>query len=220
MINLLQNSLIEHYNISSPTVLKYEKLGNCSFDLDDTDGFVLGKGCGKASFDNKGGEVAVIGYEDFIRQCKRPQSFARGRKRCDFILCHDDEKGAFVLNEITSAYGDESNLALPIKGKQPYPGGKYEKVVDQFVHSLDTLLSVSKIRSKVLNYKKRICLMSYKVIPNVGNEIIHKALSSVYSHRYVESLETRGEGAIIKLKPINDMGFEYRRISHDFSFEL
>lgn len=50
MINLLQNSLIEHYNISSPTVLKYEKLGNCSFDLDDTDGFVLGKGCGKVTY--------------------------------------------------------------------------------------------------------------------------------------------------------------------------
>lgn len=220
MVELLQNNLVEHYRISSPVSLKFNQIDSREFDLDDSNCFVMEKGQGKASFINENGSLQILCYEDFIKQCKKPRSFAEGRKRCDFILCHDSAEGSFVLNEITSAYGNESNLALPIlKGNPQYPGGKNQKVLDQFVHTLVTLSEVPDIKSKLESYRRRICLMSYKVIP-YNNAVIDKTMASTYSYREIESLETQGAGAIIAEKRINDLGFEYRRISHDYSFSL
>lgn len=220
MVDLLQNTLRGHYKISSKVTLRFEQIDSREFDLDDSFCFVMEKGQGKASFINDNGPLKILCYEDFIKQCKKPRSFAEGRKRCDFILCHDSVGGSFVLNEITSAYGDESNLTLPIlKGNPPYPGGKNQKVVDQFVYTLDTLLQVPDIRAKIESYNRKICVMSYKVFL-CNNDLIDKTIAAAYSYRNVESLETQGAGAIIAEKRINDLGFEYRRISHDYSFLL
>lgn len=220
MVELLQNTLVEHYKISSPVNLKFDQIDESEFDLDDSCCFVVEKGRGKASFINENSTLKVLCYEDFIKQCKKPKYFAEGRKRCDFILCHDSVGGSFVLNEITSAYGDEGNLALPIiKGNPPYPGGKNQKVIDQFVHTLDTLLEVPDLRKKINSYNRKVCLMSYKVFP-YDNGLIDKTLAAAYSYREIESLETQNEGAIIEEKRINELGFEYRRISHDYSFLL
>ena len=220
MVDLLQNTLVEYYKISSPVNLIFDQIDESEFDLDDSSCFVVEKGQGKASFINENGPLKVLCYEDFIKQCKKPKSFAEGRKRCDFILCHDSEGGSFVLNEITSAYGDETKLALPIlKGNPQYPGGKNQKVIDQFVHTLETLLEVPDVKTKINSYNSKVCLMSFKVF-SCGNELIDKTLAAAYSFRKVESLETRGEGAIIEEKRINELGFEYRRISHDYSFAL
>lgn len=220
MVDLLQNTLVEHYKISSPVSLKFDQIDDSEFDLDDSCCYVMEKGRGKASFINKYDSLKVLCYEDFINQCKKPKSFAEGRKRCDFILCHDSVGGSFVLNEITSAYGDESNLALPIlKGNPQYPGGKNQKVIDQFLHTLTTLLGVPAIRTKIDSYNRKMCLMSYKVFP-YDNGVIDKTLAAAYSYRKIESLETQGEGAIIEEKRINELGFEFRRISYDYSFSL
>lgn len=220
MVDLLQKTLVEYYKISSPVRLMFDQIGDCEFDLDDSCCFVLEKGRGKASFHNENGSLKVLCYENFINQCKRPKSFAEGRKRCDFILCHDSSGGSFVLNEITSAYGDERNLELPIlRGNPQYPGGKNQKVVDQFVHTLTTLLEIPDIRTKINSYNRKMCLMSYKVFP-CNSEVIDKTLAAAYSYRKIESLETQGDGAIIEEKRINELGFEYRRISHDYSFSL
>lgn len=220
MVDLLQNTLVGHYKISSSVCLNYKQIDSREFDLDDASCFVVEKGKGKASFLNEKGSLKILCYEDFIKQCKKPRSFVEGRKRCDFILFHDSMEGSFVLNEITSAYGDESNLAIPItKGNKSYPRGKNQKVVDQFVHTLDTLLNVPAIKSKIESYERKICLMSYRVYP-YNNDVIDKTLAAVHSYRIIESLETQGAGAVIVEKSINDFGFEFRRISHKYSFSL
>lgn len=223
--HLLEKDFVSAYSISSRSVEPDTQIvGAGQFDLDDSGVSpfpILPVGQGKASFDNTHGELEVINYEGFINQCKRPASFLQGRKKCDYLMAHEDVEGAVLLLEITSATGNCQNLSKPIlykdhdKGFQ-YPGGKNEKCEVQLSHSLRDLMSVTSIKDKLLSYRRRVCLMAYRVNLNAESQ----QLRSFQRYLRVESRETGSEGALLSSNSINVFDFEYRRISHDVVFVL
>ena len=140
MLNdLLRKDFIVHYNITSKdVVVDYQTTAAEEFDLDDMPSpiKILPLGKGGLSFEGNSEQIEVVHYEDFIAQCKKPQVFANGRKRCDYVVCsmrQAENKGHVILAELTSALGGAYNLARPIRKGQDleYRGGKYEKAAKQ-----------------------------------------------------------------------------------------
>lgn len=131
------------------------------------------------------------------------------------MLVHSDDKGYALLIELTSALGTAENLKIPIN---KYPGGKYEKCECQLASSLGDLLAVPTINIYLLAKAHRICLMAYRVNPHTDPDYLMKHPFERYLK--VESKATAEDGAIIPCSAINSLGFEYRRISHEYSFRL
>ncbi len=170
--------------------------------------------------------MVAIHYEQFINQLAGT-AFERGRKRCDFLLYDEGTNhNYFILNEQTSTLDTLANLSKSIKnartGECLYPGGKNEKVEHQLSETLSTLNEVPALYEFINKYKHKICLMSY-LIKKKGSdsEQIPKA-KRLFTSRYkeIEARETGEDGALLNCPIINDLGFEYRRISHEYTFSL
>lgn len=225
MKQLLENDFLKHYGVTSTVAIDCLSITDVDFGLDDEDSSISLKalGKGKASFQNDNGELEIIHYEDFINQCDKPPSFKKGRKKCDYLLYHTTTPKTVVLLEITSALGSRANLELPIThkntGKLLYAGGKFEKCEDQLFQSLSTLVEVPSISRKLNEYTKRICLMAYTIksaqtkSQSIGSRPFAKYLA-------IEAKATADNGAIIDCPKIEKLGFEYRRIEHQYVFKL
>lgn len=120
-----------------------------------------------------------------------------------------------MLIELTSALGTAENLKKPI---DKYPGGKYEKSEYQLASSLGDLLSVPTINTYMVAKAHRVCLMAYRVSPHSDPDYLMKHPYERYLK--VESKVTAEDGALMPCTAINSLGFEYRRISHEYSFRL
>lgn len=224
MENLLSNDLPQAYGLKRKSVyVPMETTEALLFDLDDkSESMIVGYGKGNASFrDDAGTMKRVVGYERYLNGLSGTK-FECGRKRCDFILYNQrgNADSFIVLNEQTSALGSVELLTKPIidrRGNVVYPKGKYEKVEIQLAETLATLLSVRTIHDFVQEFHRKICLMSYKINPR---ENVKPAQLAFSRYKSIESRETGEEGAILSNKEINNMGFEYRRISHDYVFAL
>jgi len=225
MIKLLENDLPAHYKIGRKIRIKSEETNQNHFDLADAEkDFIVPYKNGDASFENSGQtSTKVINYEKYLN-CFHGTRFENGRKRCDFILYGqgDINSNFFLLNELTSTLGSTKNLSKPILDKDKnvtYPGGKYEKAEAQLGGTLETLINVPSISSFINKFKRKVCLMSYVITP--VNEVMPNARRA-FSERYkkVEARETGENGALLKAPLLNAQGFEYRRISHDYSFKL
>ena len=225
MKQLLENDFLKHYGVTSTVAIDCLCVTDVDFDLDDENSPISLKtlGKGKASFHNDNGELEIVHYEDFINQCAKPRSFKKGRKKCDYLLYHTTTPKTVVLLEITSALGSRANLKKPITHKTTdkplYEGGKFEKCEDQLFQSLSTLAEVPSISGKLNEYTKRICLMAYTIKPAQAK------LQSIGSRPYakyltVEAKATSDNGAIIECRRIEVLGFEYRRIEHQYVFKL
>ena len=225
MIDLLKNDLPVHYglrrsNISVPS----ETTSEIRFDLTDeiTTGMVVEYRTGNVSFERESATLLeVINYERFLNSLSGT-SFEQGRKRCDYIMYEKTAENFFLLNEQTSTLGTTALLSKPILNKDKevqYPGGKYEKVEVQLSGTLHTLMDVSSIATFIDRYKRKICLMSY-IIKTREKEMPSAQKAFATRYRQVEARETGEDGALLECKPINDCGFEYRRISHDYIFRL
>ena len=227
MIELLKQDFPAYYGLHRRQIEVLSETTNSEhFDLTDKGvNMIVAYQNGNVSFDHFcRTEVEVINYEKFLNGLYGT-SFERGRKRCDFILY---EKGGtknsfFLLNEQTSTSGSTVNLSKPILDKNKnvtFSGGKYEKVEVQLVETLKTLKVVQSIASFISKYQRRICLMSYEILPlNTVNALsARKAFTMRY--KQVESRATGENGAILEHPIMNSEGFEYRRISHDYSFQL
>lgn len=225
MIDLLKQDYPTHYGLHRNTIdVLSETTSDEYFDLTDKKdlGIIVQYKNGNVSFNHANQtEIEVIDYESFLNGFSGT-SFERGRKRCDFIMY---EKGGssdsfFVLNEQTSALGSTVNLSKPIltHKKVVFPGGKYEKVEVQLVETLRALRAVLSIASFINKYKKKIGLMSYEILSPDANT--SSAIKAFARYKQTESRETGENGAILKQPDLNAQGFEYRRISHDYSFKL
>ena len=130
------------------------------------------------------------------------------------------------MNEQTSTTGSIRNFLKPIIDKKTknirFPGGKYEKVEAQLAHTLCTLQAVPTIKAFVETFSRKVCLMSYILLsPEEEKKDISGAMRA-FSVRYkqVEARETGEDGALLVNPNLNAKGFEYRRISHEYSFRL
>ena len=225
MKQLLENDFLKHYGVTSTVAIDCLCVTDVDFDLDDEDSSISLKalGAGKASFHNDNGELEIIHYEDFINKCDKPPSFKKGRKKCDYLLCHTTTPETVMLLEITSALGSQANLEKRIVHRTTcevlYEGGKFEKCEDQLFQSLCTLVKVPSISRKLNKFTRRICLMAYTIKPvqtksqSIGSRHFAKYLK-------IEAKATSDNGAIIECPRIEKLGFEYRRIGHQYVFKL
>lgn len=218
MKELLKTDFMGHYGILSDVCVDAyvaEGYDNIKFDLDDGEG-VLSEGCGKLTIANGNGTFDLLHYEGLIGQCKSPKAFLKGLKRCDYVLWHKNVEGAFLLCEITSAYGKRDNLEKPVKD---FEGGKLQKAEKQLEVSLKTLMDVPKIKEYIDRYAMKVCLMAYRVFP-YEEEIINDFVKPFQRFSLVEMQETKNNGAELESSSINKMGFSFRRIAHGAVFQI
>lgn len=228
MIDLLKNDLPAYYGLHRTVVnIPSVSTRNLCFDLvDGQDAMIVAYRSGNVSFERSSSTVIqVINYETYLN-CWAGTSFERGRLRCDFIIYDAEKKGIFILNEQTSTTGSIRNFLKPIIDKKTknirFPGGKYEKVEAQLAHTLCTLQAVPTIKSFVETFSRKVCLMSYILLsPEEEKKDVSGAMRA-FSVRYkqVEARETGEDGALLVNPSLNAEGFEYRRISHEYSFRL
>ena len=215
---LLENDFVAYHGVHVLPVADVVATEDTQFDLDDMRSPIqlVKYGQGKVSLTNDiYGMVEIMAYENFIDQCTKPKSFLNGRKKCDYLLAHCSDEGCGLLVELTSALGSTANLQ---KNIDRYPGGKYEKCELQLFSTLNDLLAVPTINKYLLAKKHRVCLMAYRVSPHSDPDYLMKHPFERYLK--VESKATAEDGAIVPCSMINNLGFEYRRISHNYSYRL
>lgn len=227
MIDLLKQDLPAYYGLHRSVVnVLSESTRDLRFDLaDGQDKMIVAYRSGNVSFERSSPAVIqVINYEAYLNGWAGT-SFERGRLRCDFIVYDAEDKKVFVLNEQTSTTGGIQSFLKPIIDKRTkevrFPGGKYEKVEAQFAHTLCTLKAVPAIKAFVETFSRKVCLMSYILSAEEERKDVSGAMRA-FSVRYkqVEARETGEDGALLANPVLNVEGFEYRRISHKYSFRL
>jgi len=223
---LLATDFLDFYQVKKGQIRVISQLVNRdSFDLDDDDSqvsFIKAVGHGKLTITGNKENIEVVAYDDFFKQIKKPVAFVTSHKHCDYLIVSDDTMENFLFVELTSALGGTYNLKVPIINKKTgeviYAGGKYEKVEVQLADSLETLMTVPTIKTKIDTYLHRICLMGYKIIPYVDE--IKRITHPFQRYLAIEMAETGNNGALIHNAKIESLGFEYRRISNDAVFSL
>jgi len=227
MIDLLKRDLPAYYGLHRAVVnVLSEDTRELRFDLaDGQDTMIVAYRSGNVSFERSSPAVMrVINYEAYLNGWAGT-SFERGRLRCDFIVYDAENKGVFILNEQTSTTVTVRNFLKPIVDKKTknvrFPGGKYEKVEAQLAHTLCTLKAVPAIKAFVETFSRKVCLMSYILSPEEEKKDVSGAMRA-FSVRYkqVEARETGENGALLVNPALNAEGFEYRRVSHEYSFRL
>lgn len=223
MENLLRTALPRHYGISRNTI-SILKETSCKeyFDLSDkVKTMIVNYTEGLASYRNQNrNDISVLNFEKFINQFD-DIAFGRGRKRCDFILFkeHACADNIFILNELTSSVSLES-LSKPIcdeVGNVIFQDGKFQKAEIQLAVSLQTLLDVPEIKAYADTCAKKVCLLSYRIDNENDPSGSQKAFNR---YKAIESKATGSEGALLHQEVIESLGFEYRRISHEYSYAL
>ncbi|MBQ8484729.1 MAG: hypothetical protein IJ534_01105 [Bacteroidaceae bacterium] len=191
------------------------------FDLKEDGGVttIVEAGSGFASFDNKAQcDIAVLDYEGYIDKYAGTK-FHEKRLKCDCIL-ESENSSTVILDELTSSRKGMENLTKPITRKRQYPGGKFEKVEQQLLVSLQTLNDVPEIAAYFASQAKRVCLCSYKLYTFDELEMIGNPVN-VFSRGQIEAERQTGENGVIIYSPhIEALGFEYRRISHTYSYAI
>lgn len=214
----MEADFVAHYGIHVSPQADVIATDVQSFDLDDMPSpiHIVSSGAGKVTLKNDTfGRIELMAYENFINQCTNPSSFLKGRRKCDYMAVHTSDNGYAILIELTSALGTADNLTIPI---EKYPGGKYEKCEHQLASSLRDLLAVPTIFALLTAKVHRVCLMAYRVNPHTDADYLMKHPFERYLE--VESKTTAEDGAIVSCYAINNLGFEYRRISHKYSYHL
>lgn len=215
---LIEGDFVAHHGIHVSPQSDVVATDAPLFDLDDMPSpiHIVSTGAGKVTLKNDTfGYIELVAYENFINQCTKPSSFLHGRRKCDYMAVHTSNDGYAMLIELTSALGTAANLTIPI---DKYPGGKYEKCEYQLACSLGDLLAVPSIYALLMAKAHRVCLMAYRVNPHTDPDYLMRHPFERYLG--VESKTTAENGAIVPCLAINDQGFEYRRISHDYFYHL
>lgn len=215
MENLLTSDFLTVHNIKQKKGVNINCKKICTdFDLQDIDDFIVPFGTGIISFSNKSGaEIKVLSYEKFFTSLKH---FSQGKMCCDFLL-YDGNNSFFILTEITS--GKHLDKPIHKNNEIVFAGGKREKAEKQLYETLKLLCGVESISNFIEKYANKVCCFGYKLV-NVFDGIDIKAPIAFNKYREIESQEVGENGAIISSSHIEALGFEYRRISHDYVFEL
>lgn len=222
MKDLFENDLPAYYKVGRRCVCDEIVTSMPEFDLVDNDeNWVVDYKTGYASFCNNISSLGVINYEKYIGKYAGTK-ISDGKRRCDFILTDKDDDNIVVLCEITSTIGSVENLSLPITKTNKdgsvetiFPKGKYQKVELQLYQSLENIIQVPSVCEYIAKKRKKICLMSYLIKPAED-----KAVNAFNRNRMVEAEEAGEDGAQISFPQVERYGFEYYRISHQYSYKL
>lgn len=126
-----------------------------------------------------------------------------------------DADNVGALCETLPCGPSSKELAIAEALSSSFPKGKYQKVELQLYQSLETLTEVPSISSYINNKKRKVCLMSY-LIKRTGDN----AVNAFNRNRLMEAEEAGENGAQISCPQIEQFGFDYYRISHDYSFRI
>lgn len=222
MKSLLENDLPSYYSVGRRCGCDEILTSRSEFDLIDShENWVVDYRTGFASFCNNNSRLSVINYESYIGKYAGTK-ISEGKSRCDFILTDKDNDNLIVLCEITSSIGGVENLSLPITKKKKddsmeilFPLGKYQKVEQQLYQTLETLIQIPAVELYIAKKRKKICLMAYLI-----KQAEDKAVNAFNRSRIVEGEEAGEDGAQISFPQVEQYGFEYYRISHQYSYKL
>lgn len=190
---------------------------NITFDLIDlSENFVVEHGEGTGSFENNEEfDIEVLAYGKLIKDndYKYDTKYAsfRGSKNCDFIL-YSDANSTIIFNEHTSSNKGVHNLD---KEDKDTGHTKFQKVEIQLRDSVKKMLEVDEINDFITTCSTKICLCSYKLYNGENNT--QKAFNRPLA---VLAKELGEEGIKLSSPEIEQYGFEYRRISHDYFFKI
>lgn len=184
-----------------------------AFDLIDSNkNFVVEHGKGTGSFENlEGFEIEVLAYGKLIKEYDARYASFKGCKNCDFIL-YSAANSTIIFNEHTSSNNGTQHL-----DKEDKDTGltKFQKVVIQLRDSVKKMLEIPDINDFITACSTRICLCSYNLYN--GENSTQKAFNRPFA---VIAKEVGEDGIKLSSSEIEQYGFEYRRISHDYSFKI
>ena len=199
--------------------IKQECTNASDFDLIDKEeseeNFIVEFGKGTGSFENKAEyNIEILAYDDLIKNYNGKYDAFKGSKSCDFIL-YSEKNSTIVLNEHTSSAGGRENLETEDRKTNMT---KFQKVEKQLSDTLTKLKEVDSLNGIISNCITRICLVSYELYRATDNE--NKTRKAFNRVTVQIDKETGENGAKLSCRDIEEKGFEYRRISHNYKFRL
>lgn len=200
--------------------IKQECTNASDFDLIDKEeseeNFIVEFGKGTGSFENNVGyNVEILAYDNLVKNYNGKYDAFKGSKSCDFIL-YSNENSTIVLNEHTSSIGDKKKLEEEKDSKIGMT--KFQKVEKQLSDTLGKLQAVDSLNGIIENCTTKICLLSYRLFYDKNNPT--KALTAFNRAQLQIAKATGEDGAKLSCWDIEEKGFEYRRISHNYKFRL
>lgn len=217
---LIDSHFARNYHFRRVVTIDESRTKEERFDLKGENGAsVVAYGGGFASFKNDShNEIAVLDYEGYIDKYAG-SAFHKGRLKCDYIL-ESEKEATVIFNEITSSNRGIENLQKAITGRKSYPGGKFEKAENQLFYSLQTLSGVPEVAAYFEKQAKKVCLCSYKLYVSEEQSLIGNPVS-VFTRGLSEADMQAGENGVkISSPQIEAFGFEFRRISHSYTFNI
>lgn len=215
MKHLLENDFPAYYGVGRRRNVVEEKINDAYFDLLDVEtNYLALHRQGEASFANRGMDLSVVKYDRYL-DLFDGTCMSDGKRRCDFIITDFGNNELIALSELTSAIGEIEQLNKPI---DRFPGGKFEKVEKQLSDTLANIMPVPSIQAYIKAKSRKICVTSYIIHPRLDEtESVRKAFNRNLT---TEAAEAGDGGAQIACPVIEQYGFMYYRISHDYTFVL
>jgi hypothetical protein len=202
--------------------IKQECTNASDFDLIDPDPKIdpeekiiveFGKGTG--SFGNNAEyNIEILAYDNLLKSYNNYNSF-KGVKICDFIL-YSNENSTIVLNDHTSSIGDKKKLEEEKDSKTGMT--KFQKAEKQLSDTLGKLQAVDSLNGIIEKCTTKICLLSYRLFYDNNNPT--KALIAFNRAPLQIAKATGEEGAKFSCPDIDEKGFEFRKILHNYKFKL
>lgn len=199
-------------NRSEKVAIQSETTEKESFDLQDKKSdYIVNFGEGNASFRNyQKFSFDILAYDGMIHGYGYVKSL-HNLSPCDFILFNESHS-IIIFNEITSSQDGMYNLKEPLRDK---PYSKFEKVEKQLADTITVLSKIEKVKAILDKCKVKVCLCSYRLYTGE-----HNAKRAFGRANTTIDRETGENGTELSCPKINDLGFKYFRISHDYAYKL
>lgn len=204
------------YNIPENKIQQIEQecTNALDFDLiDQKENFIVEFGKGTGSFENNVGyNVEILAYDNLVKNYNGKYDAFKGTKSCDFIL-YSNENSTIVLNEHTSSIGDKKKLEEEKDSKIGMT--KFQKVEKQLSDTLGKLQAVDSLNGIIEKCTTKICLLSYRLFYDKNNP------TKAFNRAQLQIAKATGEdGAKFSCPDIEEKGFEFRKILHNYKFKL
>lgn len=205
------------YNIPENKIQQIEQecTNALDFDLiDQKENFIVEFGKGTGSFENNVGyNVEILAYDNLVKNYNGKYDAFKGTKSCDFIL-YSNENSTIVLNYHTSSIGNREKLETEKDSKTGIT--KFQKVEKQLNDTLEKLQAVDSLNEIIENCTTKICLLSYRLYYDKNNPT-----KATFNRGQLAIAKATGEdGAKFSCPDIEEKGFEFRKILHNYKFKL
>lgn len=207
------------YNIPENKIQQIEQecTNALDFDLIDQEkNFIVEFGKGTGSFENNVGyNVEILAYDNLVKNYNGKYDAFKGTKSCDFIL-YSNENSTIVLNDHTSSIGNREKLETEKDSKTGIT--KFQKVEKQLNDTLEKLQAVDSLNEIIENCTTKICLLSYRLFYDKNNPT---QAPTAFNRPQLQIAKATGEdGAKFSCPDIEEKGFEFRKILHNYKFKL